>query len=525
MKLRAYRSLFTSNSLYDPQPLRPIVYEGAQRFKNRRVNRWQHLYIDPASIDLPDMDQRIDINRAIELHGERVSLLSLLTQPEKFKELFDKPENTKAHKGGLSRGFKRCLKRLLQHSMVVCVKPSEGTIYCPLFLVPKKSGRNRLIVDCRPINQRMKRPPKAEIPTVPQCIETILAAKYVSSYDAKSYFYQFPLHDEIARFFQSKLAGARGAMETVSFLTMPMGWTYAPAIAQQLSNAVIGDKGCAFVDNFFVIGSTLEQARERAEAFLKECKELNISLDNEEVDPQTKVDALGLTLDLESKTVKHSTEFINSLDNLAVSSTSRKFFTAMGQIIWHAIAYQQTLAHYDTLFTKLREIASDPSDWDDPIQIEQQTVQEVNQVLDDIRTNAAHTWIFPEPPSVHIWSDSSDDLAAAFLTELDFLTSGDIFQVEHEEHIFIKELRALHRGVQLAVAAGHRSAHAFVDNAPAVLAVARGLSSNSTANALIASIHLQIKLTIQWIPSEAQYADIYTRGHLLPHCPSQFPLQ
>eukprot|EP00760_Papus_ankaliazontas_P003778 PhM_4_TR11647/c4_g3_i2/m.68124 len=101
-----------------------------------------------------------------------------------------------------------------------------------LFTVLKKNSKLRLVVDGRKINRIMSHTPKMELPTIPEVQTYLRDNEWFVTVDGRSYFYQCPLGEEVREFFTANLAGTRGRFERVQLCRLPMGWSWAPAIAK-----------------------------------------------------------------------------------------------------------------------------------------------------------------------------------------------------------------------------------------------------------------------------------------------------
>ena len=111
-------------------------------------------------------------------------------------------------------------------------------------------------------------------------ISRILSAEYVADADGVSYFYQIPLDPEVRDYFGCRLAGGRGLFRQMRFCSLPMGFSWAPGIAQRIANVIIADHGIAWVDNFFVLGTSLDDFAEHRDAFLSRADAANLLLDD-----------------------------------------------------------------------------------------------------------------------------------------------------------------------------------------------------------------------------------------------------
>ena len=118
-----------------------------------------------------------------------------------------------------------------------------------------------------------------------------------------------------------------------------------------------------------------------------------------------------------------------------------------------------------------------------------------------------------------MWSDASDSHWAFITLCNDVVMEAKRGDTKAGLHIFYSELSAALGGL-MAIRRHTENARPtlFIDNAPAALALQRGVSSNFTANRWMAHFK-EIDFEVTWVPSAAQLADPYTRpiaGKLVP---------
>ena len=105
-------------------------------------------------------------------------------------------------------------------------------------------------------------------------------------------FYQVPISDEVGSMFCANLAGTRGKFTSVAMTRLPMGWSYAPAIAQKISNTLLRTAdgrilGVAWIDNFIFAGKTEEEVAANYAEFLHRCDEANVKIDILDAKPKS----------------------------------------------------------------------------------------------------------------------------------------------------------------------------------------------------------------------------------------------
>ena len=94
----------------------------------------------------------------------------------------------------------------------------EGTITkwsveIPIFKVPKSGNVDaRLIGDARELNRLLPRPGDMHLPDIRTVLSKLLSYNFLHQLDAKSYFYQFPLHSTLRDILVTRCGGRRGTL-------------------------------------------------------------------------------------------------------------------------------------------------------------------------------------------------------------------------------------------------------------------------------------------------------------------------
>ena len=413
-------------------------------------------------------------------------------------------------------------------------------VVLPAFTVEKKSGLLRLVCDGRKLNRLMRDPPPMLLPSIHEVVRRFLAAEFVVQADGKSWFYQFPLGDGVRDFFGVNLAGERGPFRRTSLRVMCMGWSWAPCIAQRASRVLLPlEDGLSWVDNWFVVGDSREDAAVRYARFLGKAESVGAEL-NEGAEfgtPQSRFIALGLEFDLESspKRFRSDPDWVSKfLASAAVAAvrenraTSREFYKVFGGMIWFLFSTQRRLCYFRASLAFLRrsaaKLVAEPEQWDRPLDIPPSVLADLSLISADLGQNV---WVEAgaSGPSVTAWSDASDTEWAALL-ELDPepIVQG-CFDEPLAHHIYVKELFAALQATRLAAATRPGCALGLqVDNTAAVAAINKGHSKNYLANDLLCALFdtadgAGISVSAQWVPTHAQRADEFTRGTVASPCP------
>ncbi|KAK7106806.1 hypothetical protein V1264_018020 [Littorina saxatilis] len=126
------------------------------------------------------------------------------------------------------------LKRMKDNGVIEEVKePTEWV--SPMVPVVKPSGDVRICVDLKKLNQNVERE-RFMIPTVDETIQQLEGSKVFSRLDARSGFWQIPLHEDSAKLTTFITPFGRYYMKRV-----PFGISSAPEIFQRIMTEILGD--------------------------------------------------------------------------------------------------------------------------------------------------------------------------------------------------------------------------------------------------------------------------------------------
>lgn len=107
---------------------------------------------------------------------------------------------------------------------------------CSIFTVLRPDGKERLIWDGRMLNEQCHPPPRFHFRTLSEQLRWLLkdGSNWFASFDFKSWFVQLKPVPQVAAFF-----GARLHDGIYILAGIPMGWSWAPIIAQLTSEAIV----------------------------------------------------------------------------------------------------------------------------------------------------------------------------------------------------------------------------------------------------------------------------------------------
>eukprot|EP01059_Diplonema_ambulator_P011131 TRINITY_DN21104_c0_g1_i2.p2 TRINITY_DN21104_c0_g1~~TRINITY_DN21104_c0_g1_i2.p2 ORF type:complete len:398 (+),score=48.23 TRINITY_DN21104_c0_g1_i2:1223-2416(+) len=385
------------------------------------------------------------------------------------------------------------------------------------------------------MNLLMRQPPEMRLPRLGDVVDTFLQAQYVVHTDARSFFYQFPLASGVRPFFCSRLTAERGPYTTVAMCSMPMGWCWAPAIAQRTSEVLLPrTEGLTWIDNFFVVANSEAEAAARYGVFRARCTEVGLELHEDEPGagvPTQHFDALGMTFDLENGRNRRALSWVEKVGSapevqrvVGGVCTPREWYKVLGRVVWRHFATRTPLSWMPEALSYLRKVAvrvgEDATLWDTDIPVPESARANIEAAMHHLRENPWKRRRVAPVQQARVWTDASSTSWAAVLEHEkgDTVAQGTFPERWAKCHIYIKELLAAREGVALGLR-DHAPAtvHLFVDNLPAVSSIQRGHSSAYWGNKVIAEIYRlleehQSALEVTWVPTHQQRADRYTRG-------------
>jgi len=137
----------------------------------------------------------IDIEAVLELDvtGEAAEVVDILLSLSAFESHLKPGYHPQTR---ISRFMRHHAPELTASGLIQETPRNFGTNYMPLFTVPKKDETLRLIQDDRHLNEWYDRPPKMNLPRIHEVIDMLMRNEFFAQADAKSWFYQIPLHPD-----------------------------------------------------------------------------------------------------------------------------------------------------------------------------------------------------------------------------------------------------------------------------------------------------------------------------------------
>jgi hypothetical protein len=135
------------------------------------------------------------------------------------------------------------------------IRKSKSPWSSPVVLVVKKDGTNRFCVDYTAINKVTKRD-QHPLPKIDEILREVKGAKYFSTLDLQSGYWQIPMHDEDIE--KTAFSTDTGHYE---FIVLPFGLTNGPATFQRHMSNILQEikKVKSLIDDILVFTETWKE--------------------------------------------------------------------------------------------------------------------------------------------------------------------------------------------------------------------------------------------------------------------------
>jgi hypothetical protein len=308
-----------------------------------------------------------------------------------------------------------------------------------------------------------------------------------------------------------------------SFNRLPMGFTWSSYIVARMLRETlrpIADYVTFYADDIVVWASTEAECADylaRAHALLAEAG-WSVHPDKT-VQPCQRLDILGVSFDLVTKSCKLSDSFRRSLaaSLLKFSSythaTKRSFAELFGAVAWGAIAVPSLFPAANPVLQAMLSASS----WESLVPVSASVLASLRALATVVVRNPWATYRALPPGFVRYWSDASSRFLAVYSEGYAFCRG--FLPEELPMHISSKEALALHHAFSDALAS-RRDALFLVDAKALFLALSKGRSNNplfSACCSLFAKAReSNLAWRVQWVPSGDNVSDLPSRPELLP---------
>jgi hypothetical protein len=187
----------------------------------------------------------------------------------------DQPINTRPYR--LTRDEEECLEEELKTLLELgIIEPSNGRYTSPVFFVPKKDGKLRLVVNFQKLNDITVKD-GYPLPHIDDILDSLGNSTCFTVLDAAFGFWQIPLHPNSVE--KTGFCTKKG---TYQFLTLPMGLSGSPSAYQRTMNNILKDYlgkfVYVFVDDYIVYSPDVKTHAEHLGLVFEACMKANLRL-------------------------------------------------------------------------------------------------------------------------------------------------------------------------------------------------------------------------------------------------------
>ena len=232
--------------------------------------------------------------------------------------------------------------KLLDKQAITPVHPGSQNdgFYSTYFLIPKKDGSLRPILDLRGLNVYLKVLPFRMLRPV-DVVQTIVQGEWFTSIDLKDAYFHVPIHPEHRKYLRFAFQG-----QAYQFAVLPFGLSLAPRIFTRCMRAALtslclsGVKILPYLDDWLICAPSFREARQVTARVLSHIEALGMSVNLEKSSllPMQQTTFIGMSLDSVSMQARPTTQRVEKIHNLLRSFrlgamvTVRKWLRLLGML-------------------------------------------------------------------------------------------------------------------------------------------------------------------------------------------------
>lgn len=239
------------------------------------------------------------------------------------------------------------LDKLLEQGIV---EPSTSPWSSPILLVKKKDGSYRFCVDYRKLNAVTEKD-AYPLPYINATLDRLRNAKFLSSMDIKSAYFQVPL-EESSRPLTAFTVPNRGLFH---FLRLPMGLSNSPATFQRLVDRVLGPDlepyVFVYLDDIIIITDTFEKHVEVLKEVFKRLKAANLTVSKKKCH-FCRPELLYLGYVVDSTGLRMDPAKVQAILNIPVPTSVSEVRRLLGLASW----YRRFVPNFADLIAPLTEL-------------------------------------------------------------------------------------------------------------------------------------------------------------------------
>lgn len=245
------------------------------------------------------------------------------------------------------------------------IEPSKSAWSSPVLLVPKKDGSMRFCVDFRKVNAVSARD-AFPLPYISSILDKLGGARYLSSLDMKSAYWQVELEDSSKQYTAFTVPG-RGLFQ---FTRLPFGLHNAPATFQRLIDTILGPELSPYVfcylDDIICVSPDFDTHLETLQKVFDRLESAGLTLNREKSKfCRSELKYLGYVVNRYGISV--DPEKVEAITNLVTPKNVRGVRSIIGMISW----YRRFVPNFSDLIAPLTNLLRKGVKfvWDKPCEV------------------------------------------------------------------------------------------------------------------------------------------------------------
>ena len=204
---------------------------------------------------------------------------------------------------------------MVEKGAIEIVKSRDPGFYSRVFLVPKKQGGWRPVINLAPLNDYLQIT-KFKMETTASVIRSVRQGDFMVSIDLKDAYFQIPMHQSSRRYLRFCLGG-----KIYQFRALCFGLATAPQVFTKVFNLVSewahirGIRLLRYLDDWLIIAACKETCKKQLQLILNFLNALGVvvNVEKSELHPVQLIQYLGLQIDTKRALICPSPERVTTL--------------------------------------------------------------------------------------------------------------------------------------------------------------------------------------------------------------------
>jgi len=305
---------------------------------------------------------------------------------------------------------------------IVSVPPQEKGrgFYSRLFIVPKKDGEQRPVLDCRALNRHLLFS-SFKMESLKTVLDIIRPNDWMAKVDLRKAYLTIPIASYHQRLLRFTWKGAH-----YQFCGLPFGLSCAPLLFTKMLRPVIarwraqGVRCVIYLDDLLVMAENQEGCQQSLEMILRDFLKLGLtpSFKKSIFVPARRVEYLGVELDSISKSISLPSRRLTGMRKAVTKALKsrqfslRRLASLIGLLQSAMPAVQDARLHTRHLLRLRRDLWRRSYDWNKLVTLQREHVTELQWWAQQLASEGGHgrhlsAPMFPVTPAVTMESDAS----------------------------------------------------------------------------------------------------------------------